>query len=105
MSATRPQTRAEQFLTEESESLSQLLYSKPYVALDEVRQQRVLASAKRALKDRIFYEPPPGECFNCGRVISENQVQCWHCHESTHPTAKERWLEKNNRLHPSEVLL
>ena len=105
MSATKQQTQIEQFIIEESESLSQLLYDKPFAALDEVRQARVLASAKRALKDRIFYEPQPGECFSCGKAIDRNQIQCQRCHEGTQSTAKERWLEKNNHLHPSEVRL
>jgi len=106
MSATKPQTRAEQFLIEESESLSQLLYNKPFSALDEARQQLMMKSAKRALRDRIFYEPQPGTCFHCGRETAlSHQIQCWHCHEGTQSTAKERWLEKNNHLHPSEVRL
>ena len=105
MSATKPQTREEQFLIEESESLSQILYNKSFNELDEVRQARITASAKRALKDQIFYEPQPGECFNCHRVLSPDQIQCWHCHEGTHPTDRERWLEKSIHLNPSEVLL
>ena len=93
MSATRPQTRAEQFLIEESESFSQILYNRPFAALDEVRQARIMGSARRALKDRIFYEPQPGECFSCGRETVNSQIQCWYCHESTHPTQKQLWLE------------
>ena len=81
MSATNPQSKAEQFLIEESESLSQLLYNKSFNELDEARQQLMMKSAKRALKDRIFYEPQPGECFSCGRETVQDSYQCWSCHE------------------------
>ena len=106
MSATRPLTQIEQFLIEKSESLSQLLHGKSFADLDEVRQARIMGSARKALKDTIFYEPQPGTCFNCGRATTmSHQFQCWRCHEGTHPTDREVWLEKNNRLHPSEVRL
>ena len=55
MSATKPQTKAEQFLIEESESLSQLLYNKPFADLDEARQQLMMkpkSSAMLALSRR-----------------------------------------------------
>jgi hypothetical protein len=57
MIATKLQSKAEQFLIEKPESLSQLLYNKPFADLDEVRQARILGSARKALKNTVFYEP------------------------------------------------
>src|SRR5262245_41076244 len=106
MSATQRQTEIEKYLKESAESLSLALYDKPFAELDEKRRQVAMRGAYSQLKNTVLYEPQPGECFNCGRATTlSHQIQCWHCHESTHPTGRELWLEKNNRLHPSEVLL
>ena len=95
MTATKPQSKIEQFLAEESESLSQLLYNKPFSELDEVRQARIKGSARKALKNQIFYEPQKGECFSCGQETVQDSYQCWHCHESRTPSPKQAWLESH----------
>ena len=85
MSATKP-INIEDLLLQEAEDLSQVVYNKPFHSLDAERQKGVLASAKRTLQDKGIIEPDPGTCFNWGRDVPFQKIQCWHCHEGTHPT-------------------
>src|SRR5262245_20671881 len=104
MSATKPLSRIEQFLIAYAESRSLAVYNQPFNSLDEERQQRMMAAARKALKNTVLYEPQPGECFSCGKAISRNQAQCWYCHESTHPTPRQLWQSVYaDYVHASEV--
>jgi hypothetical protein len=78
MSATQPQPTIEILLLKEAQSLSQLLYGKPYTELDEQRQALMMTGARRFLRTRMSF---PGECCDCGATIDEDRYQCRPCHE------------------------
>ena len=82
MSATQTQTTIEVLLSNEAESLSQILYNKPYAELDEVRQKLMMTGARKFLRTRMSF---PGECCDCGARIDEDKYQCRACHEGFAP--------------------
>jgi hypothetical protein len=82
MSATQTQTTIEVLLLNEAESLSQILYNKPYAELDEERQKLMMTGARKFLRTRMSF---PGECCDCGATIDEDKVQCRSCHEGFAP--------------------
>jgi hypothetical protein len=82
MSATQTQTTIEILLLKEAESLSQLLYGKPYTELDEERQSLMMTGARKFLRTRMSF---PGECCDCGARIDEDKCQCRSCHEGFAP--------------------
>ena len=88
MSATQTQTTIEVLLLNEAESLSQILYNKPYAELDEDRQKLMMTGARKFLRTRMSFL---GECCDCGTQIDEDKVQCRKCHEGLTPRT-ERWL-------------
>jgi hypothetical protein len=78
MSATQTQTTIEVLLLKEAESLSQILYNKPYTELDDQRQALMMTGARRYLRTRMSF---PGECCDCDARIDEDKYQCRPCHE------------------------
>jgi hypothetical protein len=78
MSATQTQTTIEILLLDEAESLSQILYNKPYADLDEQRQVLMMTGARKFLRTRMSF---PGQCCDCGATIDEDKYQCRPCHE------------------------
>ncbi len=81
MSQQSTQIQFENPILREAESLSQLLYGKPYSELDEKRQETIRRSALALLREKC--EPRPGYCFQCGaKLMSETSMECGACHES-----------------------
>ncbi len=53
MSATQTQTTIENLMLNQAESLSQILYNKPYAELEEERQKLMMIGAKKFLRTRM----------------------------------------------------
>jgi hypothetical protein len=79
MSATQPEI--DNSLLREAESLSQLLYNKPYAELDEKRQEIMRRSARALLREKCT-DVQPGYCFQCGdKLLREDSSECRKCHD------------------------
>jgi hypothetical protein len=77
MSATQPQR---DWIYSKADELSQLVYNKKFDELDEVRQERVLGTARRESRERA--EPELGFCFQCGKkLMREDATECRTCHD------------------------
>src|SRR5687767_8662093 len=90
--ATQAHTTIQDLLINEAESLSQILYNKPYAELDEARQALMMTGARKFLRTRMSF---PGECCDCGATIDEEKVQCRSCHEGFAPG---EWNAYHRRL-------
>ncbi len=77
MSAIQPQR---DWIYSKADELSQLVYNKKFDELDEVRQARVLGTARRQYRERA--EPEPGFCFQCGvKLLRDDSAECRKCHD------------------------
>jgi hypothetical protein len=77
MSATQPQR---DWIYLKADELSQRVYGRKFDELDEVRQERVLGTARREYRD--YQEPEPGFCFQCGvKLDREDSSECRKCHD------------------------
>ncbi len=77
--ATQPQI--DNPLLREAESLSQLLYGKPYVELDEKRQELMQRSASALLREKCT-EVEQGICYSCKKPVPFEMTECRRCHDS-----------------------
>lgn len=80
MSQQSIQIQFENPLLREAESLSQLLYNKPYAELDENRQEIMRRSARALLREKCT-DVQPGYCFDCGKPLSDGKTECRSCHD------------------------
>jgi hypothetical protein len=81
MSQQSTQIQFENPILREADTLSQLLYNKPYAELDEKRQETMLRSA-HALPREKCTDGQPGYCFQCGdKLMREDSAECRKCHD------------------------
>jgi hypothetical protein len=78
---SQAQSQIDNPLLREADTLSQLLYGKPYAELDEKRQETMRRSARALLREKCT-EPQPGYCFQCGdKLMRQDATECRKCHD------------------------
>jgi hypothetical protein len=97
MSQQSTQIQFENPILREAESLSQVLYGKSYLELDEKRQELMRRSARALLREKCS-DVQPGVCYGCGEeLMSEESNECRKCHDPIDRVGQYFW---NGRWEP-----
>jgi hypothetical protein len=75
------QSQIDNPLLREADTLSQLLYGKPYAELDEKRQETMRRSARALLREKCS-DVQPSVCNGCGKALPFEKIECRRCHDS-----------------------